>query len=223
VLLELADAEETQRCFGYVARLRAAEVLRFSPIVDVVPAERTVLVIATFDAAGQKALRDLVGVVETRVGEFADPGFDPDSGFDTGADSGPGSAFAAVVELPVRYDGPDLAEVALLTGLGTAEVVVAHTSAEFTVAFTGFAPGFAYLRGLPEALHVPRRSEPRTRVEAGSVGLAGVYSGVYPRVSPGGWQLIGRLDPEAPPLWDTDRAEPALLRPGTRVRFREAR
>lgn len=212
LLLEFADAEETQRCFGYVTWLREAEASRFTAVVDVVPAERTVLLIATFDVTGQKALRDLVAALES-----------PRDGFDADASSGAGPGFGAMVELPVRYDGPDLAEVASLTGLGEADVVAAHISTEFTVAFTGFAPGFAYLRGLPEALHVPRRAEPRTRVETGSVGLAGPYSGIYPRSSPGGWQLIGRLDSEAPPLWDSDRAEPALLRPGMRVRFREAR
>jgi KipI family sensor histidine kinase inhibitor len=212
LLLEFADAEATQRCFGYVIRLREAEASRFAAVVDVVPAERTVLLIATFDVAGQKALRDLVAALES-----------PRDGFDADAPSGAGPGFGAIVELPVRYDGPDLAEVASLTRLGEADVVAAHTSTEFTVAFTGFAPGFAYLRGLPEALHVPRRAEPRTRVETGSVGLAGPYSGIYPRASPGGWQLIGRLDSEAPPLWDSGRAEPALLRPGMRVRFREAR
>lgn len=222
LLLEFGDAEETQRCFGYVTRLREAEASRFAAVVDVVPAERTVLVIAAFDAAGKKALRDLVAALESPRDDFAASGFAA-SGFDADAASGAGPGFGAVVDLPVRYDGPDLAEVASLTGLGEADVVAAHTSAEFTVAFTGFAPGFAYLRGLPEALHVPRRAEPRTRVETGSVGLAGPYSGIYPRASPGGWQLIGRLDSEAPPLWDSGRAEPALLRPGMRVRFREAR
>jgi KipI family sensor histidine kinase inhibitor len=213
VLLELADPDETQRCFGFVARLRSQEGQRFATVVDVVPAERTVLVISTFDAAGQRALRDLVARVEA---------WDRDSTESAGRLAAVLTGFGEAVELPVRYDGPDLAEVAALTGLDEAEVVMLHASTEFTVAFTGFAPGFAYLRGLPEALRVPRRSEPRTRVEAGSVGLAGEYSGVYPRVSPGGWQVIGRLAGEAPPLWDSGREEPALLRPGMRVRFREA-
>lgn len=121
-----------------------------------------------------------------------------------------------VVEVPVVYDGPDLAHVARLTGLPVDEVVAAHTGQEWSVAFGGFAPGFAYLVGGDERLAVPRRESPRTTVPAGSVGLAGEFSGVYPRPSPGGWQLIGRTDL---PLWDLDRDPPALLVPGTRVRF----
>jgi len=89
---------------------------------------------------------------------------------------------------------------------------------EYTVAFSGFAPGFGYLTGLPEDLHVPRRATPRTRVPAGSVGLAGPYAGAYPRPSPGGWQLVGRTGAV---LFDVERDQPALLRPGARVRFRD--
>ncbi|WP_043806578.1 5-oxoprolinase subunit B family protein [Rhodococcus triatomae] len=120
------------------------------------------------------------------------------------------------VHIEVRYDGPDLDEVGALTGLGVDGVVAAHTGAVWTVAFAGFAPGFGYLVGGPESLHVPRLATPRTSVPPGSVGLAGEFSGVYPRSSPGGWQLIGSSDA---PLWDTDRDPPALLRPGVSVRF----
>ena len=126
----------------------------------------------------------------------------------------------AVVEIPVTYDGADLAEVADLTGLTEAGVVAAHTGTAWTVAFGGFAPGFSYLVGGDRRLHVPRRSSPRTRVPAGSVGLAGEFSGVYPRESPGGWQLIGRTTRR---MWDIDREPPALLVAGTTVRFVEAR
>ena len=122
------------------------------------------------------------------------------------------------VELPVVFDGPDLAEVAELTGRAVPALVEQLVAVEYTVAFSGFAPGFGYLTGLPEELHVPRRSTPRTRVPAGSVGLAGPYAGAYPRPSPGGWQLVGRTDAV---LFDVERDEPALLRPGVRVRFRE--
>ena len=122
------------------------------------------------------------------------------------------------VELPVVFDGPDLADVAELTGRAVPALVEQLVAVEYTVAFSGFAPGFGYLTGLPEELHVPRRSTPRTRVPAGSVGLAGPYAGAYPRASPGGWQLVGRTDAV---LFDVDRDEPALLRPGARVRFRE--
>jgi KipI family sensor histidine kinase inhibitor len=121
------------------------------------------------------------------------------------------------VVLDVMFDGPDLTEVAALTGRTTDDVVAALTAAELTVAFGGFAPGFGYLTGLPADLHVPRRATPRTRVPVGSVALAGPYAGVYPRASPGGWQLVGRTDAV---LFDVDRDPPALLAPGTTVRFR---
>ncbi len=135
-----------------------------------------------------------------------------------GLDGGRTAASTAEpVEIGVRYDGEDLAEVARLTGLEPAGVIAAHTGSEWTVAFGGFAPGFAYLAGGDDRLAVPRRAEPRTRVPAGAVGLAGPFSGIYPRASPGGWQLIGRTDVT---LWDADRDPPALLQPGGRVRFR---
>jgi KipI family sensor histidine kinase inhibitor len=120
------------------------------------------------------------------------------------------------IEIPVVYDGPDLAEVAELAGLREAEVVERHAAATYAVAFTGFAPGFGYLTGLDPALRLPRRKTPRERVPAGSVAIAGEYAGVYPRESPGGWRLLGRTDAA---LWDLDRDPPALLRPGVRVRF----
>jgi KipI family sensor histidine kinase inhibitor len=125
-----------------------------------------------------------------------------------------------VVELEVRYDGPDLADAARLTGRTEADVVGFHSGTSWRVAFGGFAPGFAYLVPDGPPLDVPRRTTPRTAVPAGSVGLAGGFSGVYPRESPGGWQLIGSTDAE---LWDETADPPALLRPGTVVRFREVR
>ncbi len=118
--------------------------------------------------------------------------------------------------LEVRYDGPDLAQVADLTGLSPDEVVRAHTATSWTVAFGGFAPGFAYLVGGDARLQVPRLATPRSRVPRGAVGLAGAFSGVYPRESPGGWQLIGTTDAV---LFDVDRDPPALLAPGDTVRF----
>jgi KipI family sensor histidine kinase inhibitor len=123
----------------------------------------------------------------------------------------------AVVELPVVFDGVDLAEVAELTGRSPDDVVRTLTTVELSVAFCGFAPGFGYLTGLPDDLQVPRRATPRTRVPVGSVALAGPYAGVYPQASPGGWQLVGRTDAV---LFDVDRDPPALLSPGTVVRFR---
>jgi KipI family sensor histidine kinase inhibitor len=130
-----------------------------------------------------------------------------------------GPAEAPGIDLPVAFDGPDLAEVAELTSRSVPALVETLTSTEFTVAFAGFAPGFAYLTGLPPELHVPRRATPRTRVPAGSVGLAGPFAGAYPQASPGGWQLVGRTDAV---LFDVDRNPPALLAPGARVRFRRA-
>ncbi|MFJ2394036.1 allophanate hydrolase subunit 1 [Streptomyces sp. NPDC087843] len=120
------------------------------------------------------------------------------------------------IEIPVRYDGPDLADVAARWGVTERLVPEIHAAAEFRVAFCGFAPGFGYLTGLPSRYDVPRRATPRTSVPAGSVALAGPYTGVYPRSSPGGWQLIGTTDAV---LWDHARVPAALLAPGTRVRF----
>ena len=123
------------------------------------------------------------------------------------------------IEIPVRYDGPDIDEVAELTGLSPGAIASAHTGTLWNVAFGGFAPGFAYLAGGDQRLSVPRRSSPRTRIPAGAVGLAGEFSGIYPRESPGGWQIIGHTDVA---VWDVDREPPALLLPGHTVRFVES-
>ena len=125
----------------------------------------------------------------------------------------------APIEIAVTYDGEDLDEVAALTGLTRSEVVRAHTGTPWLVGFAGFTPGFAYLVDGDPRLRVPRRATPRSRVPAGSVALADAFSGVYPRPSPGGWQLIGSTDAV---LWDADRDPPALLAPGGWVRFVEA-
>ncbi|WP_129786028.1 5-oxoprolinase/urea amidolyase family protein [Promicromonospora panici] len=126
------------------------------------------------------------------------------------------TATARTVEINVLYDGADLAEAAELLGWSPEELVRRHTAAAWTIGFVGFAPGFAYMTSDDAELVVPRRSTPRTRVPAGSVALAGQYSGVYPRESPGGWQLLGRTDA---PVWDVTRERPALLLPGDGVRF----
>jgi len=192
VLAELDDLDAVLDLYG--ALLDTA----LSGVVDVVPAARTLLV--RFDPSKTDA-----GAVARTLRSTRPRG-------------GSSRPKHAPVEIPVRYDGDDLPDVARLTGLPEAEVVDLHTSIEWTVAFVGFAPGFGYLVGGDERLHVPRRDDPRTRVPTGSVGLAGRFSGVYPRDSPGGWQLIGRTDAV---LWDLDRDPPALLVPGARVRFRD--
>lgn len=126
---------------------------------------------------------------------------------------------AREVEIPVRYggeNGPDLAAVAEHAGLTADEVVRRHANAEYIVFFLGFQPGFAYLGGLDESLHTRRRDVPRLEVPAGSVGIGGAQTGIYPAASPGGWQLIGRT---ALALFDPTRSPPTLLQPGDRVRF----
>ena len=124
------------------------------------------------------------------------------------------------VVIDTVYDGEDLTQVAQLTGMSVGSVVERHTSTLWTAAFVGFAPGFAYLVADGSGLDVPRRPEPRTAVPGGSVALAGGFSAVYPRQSPGGWQLIGRT---AARMWDLERPQPALVAPGARVRFRAVR
>ncbi len=167
--------------------------------VDLVPAARTVLVI--FDVKRTSDERVVADISERQIGPETER-------------EGP------LVEVPVVYDGEDLAEVAALSGLSERDVVARHVGPEYRVAFCGFAPGFAYIAGGDPALRVPRRRSPRTAVPAGSVALADEFTGVYPRQMPGGWQLIGRTDAV---LWDLDRDPPALLPPGTRVRFVEER
>lgn len=124
------------------------------------------------------------------------------------------------VEIPVRYDGPDLSAVAAAAALSESEVIALHRDAEYRVAFVGFSPGFGYLTGLPTALHLPRRSVPRTAVGAGAVAIADRYAAIYPQDSPGGWHLIGHTQS---PLFDPSSPSPSLLSAGIRVRFREIR
>ena len=133
-----------------------------------------------------------------------------------GWDLRPSATSGDLVEVPTTYDGDDLDDVARRWEMTRDEVVATHTSTELVVAFCGFAPGFPYCTGLPAHLSVPRLDSPRARVPAGSVGLAGPFTGVYPSASPGGWRLIGRTDLS---LWEPDRDPPATLAPGTRVRF----
>jgi len=190
LLVEVEDLETVHRLHAALRRLDPPGV------VELVPGYRTVLIVA--DPGQAEALDDLAA----RLPALELP---------------PAEAVAGeTVEIPVSYDGEDLAEVASLTGLDADEVVRRHTAPTYTVAFLGFSPGFPYLVGLDPALEVPRRDTPRTSIPAGSVGLAGGQTGIYPTASPGGWQLIGRTEAV---LWDLDRDPPALLPPGTRVRF----
>ncbi|MBW0137359.1 5-oxoprolinase/urea amidolyase family protein [Pseudonocardia abyssalis] len=189
LLCEVADLDAV---LALAAAVRAAA---FPAVLDVVPAARTVLLL-TAPGTDLGTLRRAVLALPV----------DPSAAAPDGE----------TVEIPVVYDGPDLDEVGRLTGLGAEGVVEAHTATPWRVGFGGFAPGFAYLAGGDGRLHVPRRDEPRTTVPAGSVGLAGEFSGIYPRASPGGWQLIGSTTVQ---LWDAHRTPAALLRPGAEVRF----
>jgi KipI family sensor histidine kinase inhibitor len=187
LLLECGGTAEVRAAYAEALRRREAGELSCT---DLVPAARTLL-LDGLDDPGAVSVDDWPSEID---------------------DEGEGE----LVELPVSYDGPDLESVAEHCGLDVDEVVRRHREAEYVVAFCGFAPGFAYLTGLPEELEVPRLEEPRSKVPAGSVGLAGTFTGVYPRSSPGGWQLIASTKQR---LWDVERDPPALLAPGTRVRF----
>ncbi len=201
----LVEVPDTPAVVALTASLRADPAVA-EVVLDVVPGARTVLLVARPGVALDR-LRAVV----------------PDASVVPEADPRPIRQVRREQEpelvVPVSYDGPDLAEVAQRTGLTPEEVVAAHTATPWRVAFGGFAPGFAYLVGGDPRLRVPRRAQPRTTVPAGSVGLAGEFSGIYPRASPGGWQLLGRTDLV---LWDLERDPPALLTAGLAVRF-EAR
>lgn len=199
LLVDLADLDEVLRLDAAIADARESDPA-FAGVVDVLPAART-LMLATTAGADLGALQRAVESV--KVGDA----------------SGGEAGQARVVEIPVIYDGPDLEAVAEHAGLSVSEVIAAHTGTPWTSAFGGFAPGFFYLVDGDPRLEVPRRSEPRTAVPDGAVALAGTFSAVYPRTSPGGWQLIGHT-PER--MWDSDRTPPALLAPGDRVQFIDA-
>ncbi|WP_082734046.1 carboxyltransferase domain-containing protein [Microbacterium hominis] len=170
---------------------------RIDGVVDLVPAARTVLVVVDPAVLPLTAARAWIAAAV--------------------ADGTPAPARTPrTVEIPVVYDGDDLAEAASLLAIRPAELVRRHAAARWTVAFTGFAPGFGYLVSPDWRFDVPRRARPRPRVPAGAVGLAGAFSGAYPRATPGGWQLIGTT---SAPLFDPDAATPALLQPGDLVRF----
>jgi KipI family sensor histidine kinase inhibitor len=195
----LLQFDSTAEVLAWTDAVRAAGL---PGVVDIVPGARTVLVKVDGPQFQSPTRQRLAALHVDR---------------DALAESVGPQARAADVVIDVVYDGADLDEVARLTGMETGQVVAAHTGTLWRVGFGGFAPGFAYLVGGDERLQVPRRTEPRTKVPAGAVGLAGEFSGVYPRESPGGWQLIGHTDAV---LWDVDRDAPALLTPGKWVEFR---
>ncbi|MGY1605696.1 MULTISPECIES: 5-oxoprolinase subunit B family protein [unclassified Geodermatophilus] len=189
LLVELDGLDEVLGLYA------ALEEDRPAGVVDLVPAARTVLVVTDPAVTTPEAVEAAVRRTRPRPGR------------------GPAGE---LVELPVVYDGADLGDVAAHLGVDPGEVVRRHTGTDWTVAFSGFAPGFGYLTPADGGWDLPRRASPRTRVPAGSVALAGGFTGVYPRESPGGWQLVGRTDVA---VFDLARDPAALLRPGVRVRF----
>ncbi len=191
LLVELADLDETLALF---------DALQADPIVgveEIVPAARTLLIQYRPSAVDRQALIDDLARRDLSQRSARE---------------------SRRVEIPVHYNGEDLDEVAGLLGISREEVVRRHTSADYEVAFCGFAPGFGYLTGGAD-FQVSRRQTPRTRIPAGAVALAGNFSGIYPKASPGGWQIIGVTPLQ---MWDLGRDEPALLRPGYKVRFQDA-
>jgi len=190
-----------------LGRVRAiATALEGDPppgVADIVPAFATITVF--YDLARIGGFAHFCSELEQRVAR---------------ADAAPAPGGARIVEVPVRYGGefgPDLGDVAANGGIDPAEVIALHSGGSYVVQAIGFAPGFGYLGGLAEKIHTPRRATPRTLVPAGSVGIGGVLTAVYPFASPGGWNIIGRT-PLA--MFDAKRAEPAILRAGDHVRFR---
>jgi KipI family sensor histidine kinase inhibitor len=198
----LLEFDNTDEVLAWADAIRNAGLLG---VLDIVPASRTVL-IKLADPRYQPPTRQRLGKLQVTPEAVSQSSAPADGRAD--------------VQIEVVYDGPDLDEVARLTGLTADEVVAAHTGTPWRVGFGGFAPGFAYLIGGDSRLEVGRRAEPRTKVPTGSVGLAGEFSGVYPRESPGGWQLIGRTAADQAALWDVNREKPALLTPGMWVAFR---
>lgn len=196
----LLQFDRTADVLAWTSALRALTAEALPGVVDIIPASHTVFV----KLAGpgyQAAVRRRLAKLTVEPGELEPTAHDA----------------AIDVVIDVVYDGADLAEVAERTGLTVAQVINAHTTTPWRVGFGGSTPGFAYLIGGDPRLEVPRRADLRDTVPAGSVALAGQFSGVYPRQWPGGWQLIGRTDAV---LWDLQRPNPALLTPGLTVQFR---
>lgn len=191
-ILEVGCGAHAADLYSTLNRWRACGDL--AGLVDVVPGARTVLVRWSPDQAAPNLTQVLSAWQPITRHARAFP----------------------TIEIPVRYNGPDLDDVSRLTGLSRAQIITLHTSTTLAVAFSGFIPGFAYITGLPSSLQVRRRAEPRTAIPAGSVGLASEFTGIYPQSSPGVWQLIGHTDVT---LFDPTANPPALLQPGQRVRF----
>lgn len=191
LLVELDDLEQTLALF---------DALTAEPIAgveEIIPAARTLLIQFRPSAITRQALIDRIAGQDLSQRRAAEQ---------------------RRVDIPVHYNGEDLDEVAALLNITPGEVIRRHTANDYSVAFCGFAPGFGYLTG-GAGFQVPRRQTPRTRIPAGAVALAGEFSGIYPKASPGGWQIIGVTPLQ---MWDLERAEPALLRPGYKVRFIDA-
>lgn len=194
VLIELGTLQDV---------MAAVAVLRAQPpagTIDVVPTARTILV----TTAGNADLRHVARVLDD---------------VDLADGAGAAEAVEDVVVVRVRYDGIDLTDVAARAGCGVDDIVTLHSSPLYSVAFCGFMPGFSYLVGLHPQLHLPRLATPRSKVPAGAVAIASEFTAVYPAASPGGWHLLGTTDAV---MWDESRDIPALLPPGTRVRFEPA-
>lgn len=190
----LLDLDDNRSVHRWAAAVRQAKL---PGVREVVPGLTTLLVTVDPETTSAAALRGAL--------EILTPGSDRTSDRERHI-------------IDVRYDGEDLAAVSRLTDLTIAEVVAAHTATPWRVAFCGFAPGFSYLVGGDPRLRVPRRDEARIRVPAGAVAIAGQFASVYPRASPGGWQLLGHTDAV---LWNSSADPPAVLRPGAVVQFRD--
>lgn len=194
LLAEFDTLEQTIEAF------RVLDATRTPGIIELVPAAATVLVRVDSTRLSLRAAEQWLTKAISRASEI---------------DSRGEVAFPSVT-VPVRYDGPDLNSAALLLGISADELVSRHSQAQWQCAFIGFVPGFAYLATDDADFDLPRRETSRTTVPAGSVGLAGAFTGIYPRSSPGGWQIIGTT---AVTLWDESRVRPAVITPGTTVRF----
>lgn len=188
----LVEVDSLGEVLGLTADLEATPA---KGVIDVVPAARTVMI--WFDSAVTDVQRMRSDVLARVVVARALPEGEE-------------------INVPIAYDGGDLSYVVEVTGLGESEIVERHQRPTYVVAFIGMAPGFYFLSGGDSLLQVPRRQSPRTSVPRGAVGLAGEFTGIYPRKGPGGWQIIGHTRSE---LWDAERYPAALLAPGTRVRF----